>query len=222
MAWNVEGARPVKFTDVKSMVSNVVAVIATSMCSCPQRWSLWWRQNEHDGLSDHQPDHCLLKRLFRRRSETSKLRNTGLCAGNSPVTGGFPAQRASNAENVSIWWHHHTWSFSLPVWESAPRYIEQPTSHRPVACVCVVYLKLASITYTYRQTSNIRRTFVGNMIVDYSNVVGASPVGVAPTTSWDLVRLILEILRYISQSNLEIVDHIIFIIIVLLLLLFVL
>ena len=30
-----------------------------------------------------------------------------LCAGNSPVTGEFPAQRVSNAENVSIWWHHH-------------------------------------------------------------------------------------------------------------------
>ena len=24
-----------------------------------------------------------------------------------PVTGEFPAQRASNAENVSIWWRHH-------------------------------------------------------------------------------------------------------------------
>ena len=27
--------------------------------------------------------------------------------GNSPVTGEFPARMASNAENVSIWWHHH-------------------------------------------------------------------------------------------------------------------
>ena len=45
---------------------------------------------------------------FRRRSKkTSKLRFTGLCVGNSPVTGEFPAQRASNAENVSIWWRHH-------------------------------------------------------------------------------------------------------------------
>ena len=26
---------------------------------------------------------------------------------NSPVTGEFPTQRASNAENVSIWWRHH-------------------------------------------------------------------------------------------------------------------
>ena len=27
--------------------------------------------------------------------------------GNSPGTGEFPAQMASNAENVSIWWRHH-------------------------------------------------------------------------------------------------------------------
>ena len=37
----------------------------------------------------------------------SNLRVTGLCVGNSPVTGEFPAQMASNAENVSIWWRHH-------------------------------------------------------------------------------------------------------------------
>ena len=70
--------------------------------------SLRWRHNESDGGSNHQPHDCLLNRLFRRRSkETSKLRVTGLCVGNSPVTGEFPAQRASNAENVSIWWRHH-------------------------------------------------------------------------------------------------------------------
>ena len=39
--------------------------------------------------------------------KTSKLRVTGLCEGNSPVTGEFPSQRASNAENVSIWWRRH-------------------------------------------------------------------------------------------------------------------
>ena len=36
-----------------------------------------------------------------------KLRVTGLCVGNSPVTSEFPAQRASNAENVSIWRRRH-------------------------------------------------------------------------------------------------------------------
>ena len=39
--------------------------------------------------------------------ENIKLRVTGLCDENSPVTGEFPAQRASNAENASIWWRHH-------------------------------------------------------------------------------------------------------------------
>ena len=34
-----------------------------------------------------------------------------------------------------------------------------------------------------RKTSNISRTLVGNKIVDHSDVVGASPVGAAPTTS---------------------------------------
>ena len=35
----------------------------------------------------------------------------------------------------------------------------------------------------YRKTSNIRLTLLGNKIVDHSDVVGASPVGAAPTTS---------------------------------------
>ena len=43
---------------------------------------------------------CLLSRLFRRKSKkTSKLRVTGLCAGNSPVTREFPTQRTRKAEN---------------------------------------------------------------------------------------------------------------------------
>ena len=67
-----------------------------------------WRHNERDGVSNHQPHDCLLNRLFRRRSKkTSNLCVTGLCEGNSPGTGEFPAQRASHAENVSIWWRHY-------------------------------------------------------------------------------------------------------------------
>ena len=71
-------------------------------------YTLQWRHNEDDDVSNHQPHGFLLNGLFRRRSKlTSKLRVTGLCAGNSPVTGEFPAQKASNAENVSNWWRHH-------------------------------------------------------------------------------------------------------------------
>ena len=51
-----------------------------------------------DGVSNHKTHKCLLNHLFRRRSKkTSKLRLTGLCVGNSPLT----------AENVSIRWRHH-------------------------------------------------------------------------------------------------------------------
>ena len=75
---------------------------------CHAMHTLQWRHNEHDGVSNHQPHVGLLNHLFRRRSKkTSKLLVIGLCAGNWPVTGEFPAQRASNAENVSIWWCHH-------------------------------------------------------------------------------------------------------------------
>ena len=75
-------------------------------CHCC--WSLQWRQNGCNGVSNHQPQHCLFNRLFRRKwKKTSKLRVTGLCVRNSPVTGEFPVQMASNPENVSFWWRHH-------------------------------------------------------------------------------------------------------------------
>ena len=67
-------------------------------------YSLQWRHNGRDSVSNHQRHDCFLNRLFRRRSmKTSKLRVTGLCEGNSPVTGAsphrwFPAQMANNAE----------------------------------------------------------------------------------------------------------------------------
>ena len=87
--------------------------------------SLHWRHNDHDCVSNHQPHGCLLNLLFRRRSKkTSKLRVTGICEGNSPVTDEFLAQRASDAENVSIWWRHHgphlcprpSWSLFILFW----------------------------------------------------------------------------------------------------------
>ena len=64
-----------------------------------ERWqanqltALQWRHKGRDGVSNHQPHYCLLNCLFWLRSKkTSKLRVTGLCEGNSPVT---------------IWWRHH-------------------------------------------------------------------------------------------------------------------
>ena len=42
---------------------------------------------------------------------------------------------------------------------------------------------IISNTINYRKTSNISRTSVGDEIVDNSDIVGASPVGAASTTS---------------------------------------
>ena len=81
---------------------------------------LQWRHNGRNGVSNHQPHHCLLNHLLRHRSKkTSNLHFTGLCVGNSPVTSKFTTQMASYAENVSIWWRHHgcalTYCFLLDI-----------------------------------------------------------------------------------------------------------
>ena len=62
-------------------------------------YALQWRHNECDGVSNHQPHDCLLNHRWKK---TSKLRVTGLCEGNSPVTGEFPAQKASNAGKIHL------------------------------------------------------------------------------------------------------------------------
>ena len=45
------------------------------------------------------------------------------------------------------------------------------------------YSCIFQVSMNYRQTSAIIRTLVAYKIVDRSDVVGASPVGAAPTTS---------------------------------------
>ena len=109
--------------DVKSLLQNAINN-SHRICHChhntiswqmdrlmiirPRVLTLQWRHNGCDSVSNHHPHDCLLNHLFRRRSKkTSKLRVTGICVVNSPGTGEFPAQMASNAENVSIWWRHH-------------------------------------------------------------------------------------------------------------------
>ena len=96
---------------LKSCVLWYWHIIATY--SIPHK-TLQWRHNGHDSVSNQQPHDCLLYLLFRRRSKkTSKLRVTGLCVGKSPGSVDFPAQVASNAENVSIWWRHHACNCAL-------------------------------------------------------------------------------------------------------------
>ena len=72
---------------------------------------LQWHHNGHDGISNHQPHECLLKCLVKAHiQENIKApHHWPLCR---ELTGDWwiprtPAQRASNKENVSIWWRHH-------------------------------------------------------------------------------------------------------------------
>ena len=60
------------------------------------------------------------------------------------------------------------------------KYVHQCGQTSALFDVIVPFLYSATI---YREVSNIRRTLVGNKIVDHSDVVGPSPAGAAPTTS---------------------------------------
>ena len=93
--------------------------------------TLHWRHNYHDGFSNHQPYDGLLNHLFRRRSKENikAPRHWPLC-GEFTGTGEFPAQKASYAENVSIWWRHHVLEkhdYNLP--------IVDVTLHEHISCV---------------------------------------------------------------------------------------
>ena len=62
-----------------------------------------WRHNGRDGVSNHQPHHCLLNSLFGRSKKTSTFRVTGLCAGNSP---GNSAWTSGWTRQTSYWPHN--------------------------------------------------------------------------------------------------------------------
>ena len=60
------------------------------------------------GVSNHRPFVCLFNGLLRLTwNKNFKDALLALCEGNLPVTGGFPSERASNAENIFISWRHH-------------------------------------------------------------------------------------------------------------------
>ena len=67
-----------------------------------------WRHKERNGVLNHRCLDCLFNRMFKRISKKPSTPHVaGFCEGNPPMTGGFPSQGVSDAENVSIWWRHH-------------------------------------------------------------------------------------------------------------------
>ena len=65
--------------------------------------TLQWRHNDHDSVSNHQ-HHVVIQTQIK---ENTKVPCHWPLCGDFTGTGDFPAQRASYAENVSIWWRHH-------------------------------------------------------------------------------------------------------------------
>ena len=91
---------------------------------------------------------CLLNRLFRRRSKkTSKLRVTGLCEWNSPGTDEFPAQMASDAENVSISWRHHEPNNVSTLYVTMWQLREHDYARTPAATVMTIFEPLSAIMH---------------------------------------------------------------------------
>ena len=69
--------------------------------------TLQWRHHGHDGVSNHQP-HDYLRNRYSGTDQRKHQSSASLAfVRGFHRTGEFPAQRASNAENVSIWWRHH-------------------------------------------------------------------------------------------------------------------
>ena len=117
--------------------------ICTTCIYRPSVCTLQWRHNECDGVLN-QPHDCLLNGLFRRRSKkTSKLRVTGLCAGNSPVTGEFPAQMACNVEKC--------FHLMMSSWAEAPghRQTECRLSHSLLHFTYAFYQYLSLVLYLH-------------------------------------------------------------------------
>ena len=119
---------------------------------------LEWRHNGSNDVSNHQPYHCLFNHLFRRRSKkTSKLRVTGLCAGNSPVTCVFLAQMASDAEMfpcddviMQLWLVCQKHVSRTVTSNYIPQYMQDV-----ITCPCLWYLLLEVPKYNYYITCEI-------------------------------------------------------------------
>ena len=68
----------------------------------------------HHTVSNHRSFDCLSNTSCGPTSKKHQSPCYWPFEGNSPVTGEFPTQRASNAEKASIWWRHHVYVCICP------------------------------------------------------------------------------------------------------------
>ena len=125
---------------------------------------------------------CLPNHLFRHRSKkTSMLHITGLCEGNSPLTGEFTAPRANNAEHVSIWWRHHAACTVISLKE----------------CL-VVYHLLVSWTAVnlYMSYVNLMQTFMNVIALSVFELTKPDYSAESQLTQWEICQSNQQCWRY--------------------------
>ena len=175
-------------------------------------WSLQCRHTGHNSVSNHQPHDCFLNRSFRHRSKkTSKLRVTGLCAGNSPEAGEFPAHMASNAENVSIWWRHHEYPWAVEVeftqiwlkqkiWQITYLYRtwwrHQMETFSALLAICAGN---STVPVNSPRKGQWRRALMFSLI--YARINGW--VNTDEAVIWDAISLIMTSFLYLSQYSMS-------------------
>ena len=142
---------------------SIASILNNWSRSNDKKLALRWRHNEPDGVSDHQPHDCLLNPLFGRRSKkTSKLRVTGLCAGNSPGTGEFSAQRPVTRKMFPfddvIMGSFSSLRWVVPDWNIPPRQRQGNT----FACHCCFLDDWGQVDVNINfQVPNMQRTYSG-------------------------------------------------------------
>ena len=91
------------------IISYVCLYYVTEKMTIYQHWPTVTSYERHI-IWHHRQFDCLfnnLLKLTKEEKKTSKPCSPGICSGNPPVIGGFPSQRASDAESVSMSWRHH-------------------------------------------------------------------------------------------------------------------
>ena len=127
-------------------------------------------------MTSHKPHDFLLKRLFRRISKkTSKLRITGLCEGNPPLTEEFAAQRASNAtkmfpiDDVIMW--RAPWINVLGCYVAV-----QNNNHNPVVKFVIEMRCRHVISNTLKQCRFITRDALSSNLQPQESPYVGSPI----------------------------------------------
>ena len=88
-------------------------------------------------------------------TKPSKLCVTGFCEGNPPAIGGFPLQRTSNAESVSMTWRPYTLTYPCNEYS----YPLGRLSKKPFICQCIregriAYLALINLLLFIKNACN--------------------------------------------------------------------